>query len=134
MRSREVQGNGARRSNGQAWKRSEDPCQSFITISLLRCVFVQTKGYVGNEQLGEALAGADLVLIPAGVPRKPGMTRQDLFNINAGIVKGVVEAIAKHAPEVPALRTGAGTGQKHTCSFDEVVPSVLGARRAGPPG
>lgn len=68
----------------------------------------QTKGYVGNEQLAEALEGCDLVLIPAGVPRKPGMTRQDLFNINAGIVKGVVEAIAKHCPEVLVLPTDSG--------------------------
>jgi len=40
--------------------------------------------YVGSEQLSGALYGADLVVIPAGVPRKPGMTRDDLFNINAG--------------------------------------------------
>lgn len=46
-----------------------------------------TKGFVGDEQLGDALSGADVVIIPAGVPRKPGMTRDDLFNINAGIVK-----------------------------------------------
>ncbi len=42
------------------------------------------KAYVGPEQLPQALYGCDLVLIPAGVPRKPGMTRDDLFNINAG--------------------------------------------------
>lgn len=35
---------------------------------------------------------------PAGVPRKPGMTRDDLFNVNAGIVATLVEAIAKHCP------------------------------------
>ena len=40
--------------------------------------------FVGQEQLSGALYGADLVVIPAGVPRKPGMTRDDLFNINAG--------------------------------------------------
>jgi malate dehydrogenase len=50
--------------------------------------------------LGKALEGADVVIIPAGVPRKPGMTRDDLFNINAGIVKGLCEAIAKHCPNV----------------------------------
>ena len=38
----------------------------------------------GEDQLGEALKGADVVIIPAGVPRKPGMTRDDLFKINAG--------------------------------------------------
>jgi malate dehydrogenase len=57
------------------------------------------KGYAGAEQLGECLKGAKLVIIPAGVPRKPGMTRDDLFNINAGIVKALVEGIAEHCPE-----------------------------------
>ncbi len=40
--------------------------------------------YTGAEKLPEALYGSSLVVIPAGVPRKPGMTRDDLFNINAG--------------------------------------------------
>lgn len=44
----------------------------------------QVTGYTGPEELAGALKGADLVVIPAGVPRKPGMTRDDLFNINAG--------------------------------------------------
>jgi malate dehydrogenase len=57
-----------------------------------------TKGYAGDEHLAEALKGADVVIMPAGVPRKPGMTRDDLFKINAGIVKGLTEAIGKHAP------------------------------------
>ncbi|KAJ6728232.1 malate dehydrogenase [Salix koriyanagi] len=56
-------------------------------------------GYSGEAELGKALEGADVVIIPAGVPRKPGMTRDDLFNINAGIVKGLCEAIAKHCPQ-----------------------------------
>ncbi|NP_001274946.1 malate dehydrogenase, mitochondrial-like [Solanum tuberosum] len=55
-------------------------------------------GYAGEEQLGKALEGADVVIIPAGVPRKPGMTRDDLFNINAGIVKSLCTAIAKYCP------------------------------------
>ena len=53
-------------------------------------------GYRGDDQLPAALTGAHLVVIPAGVPRKPGMTRDDLFNINAGIVKGIATAIAKY--------------------------------------
>lgn len=40
----------------------------------------------------------DLVIIPAGVPRKPGMTRDDLFNINAGIVKTLCEGVSKCCP------------------------------------
>lgn len=55
-------------------------------------------GHVGNDQLAEAISGADLIVIPAGVPRKPGMTRDDLFNVNAGIVANLAAATAKHAP------------------------------------
>nr|P17783.1 RecName: Full=Malate dehydrogenase, mitochondrial; AltName: Allergen=Citr l MDH; Flags: Precursor [Citrullus lanatus]CAA35239.1 unnamed protein product [Citrullus lanatus] len=58
----------------------------------------EVTGYVGEEQLGKALEGSDVVIIPAGVPRKPGMTRDDLFNINAGIVKSLCTAIAKYCP------------------------------------
>ncbi|KAL3636905.1 hypothetical protein CASFOL_019204 [Castilleja foliolosa] len=58
----------------------------------------EVKGYAGDEQLGHALEGSDIVIIPAGVPRKPGMTRDDLFKINAGIVKSLCEAIAKYCP------------------------------------
>mmetsp|Transcript_18097 Transcript_18097/g.36448 ORF Transcript_18097/g.36448 Transcript_18097/m.36448 type:complete len:352 (+) Transcript_18097:116-1171(+) len=52
-----------------------------------------------NEGLGEALTGADVVVIPAGVPRKPGMTRDDLFNTNASIVQTLVEGCAEFCPE-----------------------------------
>jgi malate dehydrogenase len=41
----------------------------------------KTTGYEGPDSLGEALTGCDLVIIPAGVPRKPGMTRDDLFKV-----------------------------------------------------
>ena len=45
-----------------------------------------------------AIAGADVVIVTAGIPRKPGMSRDDLIATNAGIVKTVGEAIAKHCP------------------------------------
>jgi len=54
----------------------------------------KVSGFIGAEQLGEAVADCDIVVIPAGVPRKPGMTRDDLFNINASIVRDLVEACA----------------------------------------
>merc|ERR1719203_2252109 len=50
------------------------------------------------DKLGECLAGCHLVLVPAGMPRKPGMTRADLLGINAGIAKNIVEACAKFCP------------------------------------
>lgn len=40
-----------------------------------------------------------VVVIPAGVPRKPGMTRDDLFNTNASIVQTLVEGCAKFCPD-----------------------------------
>jgi len=48
--------------------------------------------------LQDCLKGCSLVLVPAGIPRKPGMTRADLFKVNAGIAKGIVEACAKFCP------------------------------------
>lgn len=59
---------------------------------------LQVRGFLGQPQLESALVGMDLVVIPAGVPRKPGMTRDDLFKINAGIVKTLCEGIAKCCP------------------------------------
>ncbi|XP_040280652.1 malate dehydrogenase, mitochondrial [Bufo bufo] len=56
-------------------------------------------GYIGAEQLPESLKDADVVVIPAGVPRKPGMTRDDLFNTNASIVATLTDACAKTCPE-----------------------------------
>jgi len=46
----------------------------------------------------EATANSDVVVITAGLPRKPGMSRMDLIGVNAGIVRGVAESIAKHSP------------------------------------
>jgi malate dehydrogenase len=47
----------------------------------------------------EATADSDVVVITAGLPRKPGMSRMDLIGVNAGIVRGVAENIAKHSPK-----------------------------------
>ena len=60
---------------------------------------VRVTSHTGPEKLGDALFGADLVIIPAGVPRKPGMTRDDLFNINAGIVAGLAAGVARYCPK-----------------------------------
>nr|USW07936.1 malate dehydrogenase [Crypthecodinium cohnii] len=51
------------------------------------------------DKLEECLTGCDLVLVPAGMPRKPGMTRADLLGVNAGIAKNIVEACAKFCPD-----------------------------------
>ena len=44
-------------------------------------------------------AGSDVVVITSGIPRKPGMTREELIGINAGIVKAVVENVLKYSPD-----------------------------------
>ncbi|GAA57357.1 malate dehydrogenase [Clonorchis sinensis] len=56
-------------------------------------------GHDGPAQLAECLTGAEVVIIPAGVPRKPGMTRDDLFNTNASIVAQLVHACALNCPK-----------------------------------
>jgi len=58
----------------------------------------EVTGYSGPNQLRDALVGCDLVIIPAGIPRKPGMTRDDLFKINAGIVRDLTVGVAKYCP------------------------------------
>jgi len=58
-----------------------------------------TTGFVGADQLEASLVGAEIVVIPAGVPRKPGMTRDDLFNTNASIVANLAQAAAKVCPK-----------------------------------
>ncbi|SUC18125.1 malate dehydrogenase [Proteus mirabilis] len=45
------------------------------------------------------LKDADVVLISAGVARKPGMDRSDLFNVNAGIVRNLIEKVAQNCPK-----------------------------------
>lgn len=45
-----------------------------------------------------ATANSDVVVITSGIPRKPGMTREELIGVNAGIVKTVAENILKHSP------------------------------------
>ncbi|CAJ0913907.1 6225_t:CDS:2, partial [Entrophospora sp. SA101] len=52
-----------------------------------------------NDGLKHAVSGSNIIVIPAGVPRKPNMTRDDLFNTNASIVQDLATAAAKYAPE-----------------------------------
>jgi len=57
----------------------------------------------GHKEVGEALKGADVVIIPAGVARKPGMSRDDLFNINASTVAILTQAVAQNCPKAQVL-------------------------------
>jgi malate dehydrogenase len=51
----------------------------------------------------EKIAGSDIVVITAGLPRKPGMSRMDLLETNAKIVRGVSEQVARHAPDAVVI-------------------------------
>ena len=55
--------------------------------------------HAGASELDSALEGADIVVVPAGVPRKPGMTRDDLFNTNAGITATLATAALRVCPK-----------------------------------
>ena len=46
-----------------------------------------------------SVAGSDLIIVTAGLPRKPGMSRADLLKANADIVRGIAQAIKEHAPK-----------------------------------
>lgn len=59
---------------------------------------VKVEGFSGEDP-SPALVNADIVLISAGMARKPGMDRSDLFNINAGIVENLVTSCADNCPK-----------------------------------
>ncbi|SDS48263.1 malate dehydrogenase [Actinopolymorpha singaporensis] len=61
----------------------------------------QTTGRNGEGY--EAIAGSDIVIITAGLPRKPGMSRMDLIETNAKIVRQVAENVSKHAPNAVVI-------------------------------
>ena len=61
----------------------------------------QTTGPNGEGY--EVIAGSEIVVITAGLPRKPGMSRMDLIETNAKIMRAVAENIAKHAPEAVVI-------------------------------
>jgi len=64
----------------------------------------KTVGFAGDSTvMEEALVGSDIVIIPAGVPRQPGMSRDDLFNVNGSIVSSCAEACAKSCPDAKFL-------------------------------
>jgi malate dehydrogenase len=64
----------------------------------------KVEGYLPKDDgLAKTLKGADIIVIPAGVPRKPGMTRDDLFKINAGICRDLATGIATTSPKAFVL-------------------------------
>src|SRR5262249_2179870 len=68
-----------------------------LDIDEARPVFARDVAIKGvNDYAG--IAGADVCIVTAGVPRKPGMSRDDLLGINLKVMKAAGEGIAQHAP------------------------------------
>lgn len=55
---------------------------------------------VGSTNDYSKTAGSDIAVITSGIPRKPGMSREDLIGINAGIVKSVASSLIEHSPDI----------------------------------
>ena len=72
------------------------PIEGFETQVVGRTTSVEGDGY-------EVIDGADIVVVTAGLPRKPGMSRMDLLDLNATIVRGVAEKIARNAPDAVVI-------------------------------
>lgn len=68
------------------------PVEGFETTVVGATTTAEGRGY-------EATSGSDVVVVTAGLPRKPGMSRMDLLEVNAAIVRGVAENVARYSPE-----------------------------------
>jgi malate dehydrogenase len=68
------------------------PIEGFETKVVGKTTGTDGSGY-------EVIEGSDVVVITAGMPRKPGMSRMDLLEVNANIVRGVAKSVARYAPE-----------------------------------
>jgi malate dehydrogenase len=72
------------------------PIEGFETVVVGQTTTADGEGY-------DAISGSDVVIITAGLPRKPGMSRMDLIEVNAKIVRGVAENVAKNAPNAVVI-------------------------------
>ena len=72
------------------------PIEGFETTVVGKTTGTDGSGY-------EVIEGSDVVVITAGLPRKPGMSRMDLLEVNAGIVRGVAENVARYAPDAVVI-------------------------------
>src|ERR1022692_1136090 len=68
------------------------PIEGFETLVTGQTTAPGGEGY-------EAISGSSIVIVTAGLPRKPGMSRMDLIGVNAKIVRSVAENVVKHAPD-----------------------------------
>ena len=107
-----------------------------LDIAEASAVFGQDVALKGANDYAD-IAGADVCIVTAGVPRKPGMSRDDLLGINLKVMKSVGEGIAKHAPDafvicitnpldamVWALREFSGLPREKVCGMAGVLDSA----------
>jgi len=86
---------------------------------------------VGTNDYADT-AGSDVVVITAGLPRKPGMSRMDLLSVNAGIVKGVTESVIAGSPDAVIVVVTNPLDQMTTLAAD--VAGVARSRVVGQAG
>ena len=79
---------------------SEGKAMDMMQTAALLCMNTVIKG-VTNDYA--ATAGSDVVVITSGIPRKPGMTREELIGVNAGIVRSVVKSVLEYSPNAIIL-------------------------------
>ena len=74
---------------------SEGKAMDMMQTAQLLCMNTVVKGVTNDYS---ATADSDVVIITSGIPRKPGMTREELIGVNAGIVRSVVNSVLEHSP------------------------------------
>ena len=79
---------------------SEGKAMDIMQTATLTNIGVRVTG-VTNDYA--ATANSDVIIVTSGLPRKPGMTREELIGVNAGIVKSVVESALKYSPDAKLI-------------------------------
>ena len=75
---------------------AEGKAMDLMQCASLNCFDTKITGTTGDYS---KTANSDIAVITSGIPRKPGMTREELIGINAGIVKSVAESLLEHSPD-----------------------------------
>jgi malate dehydrogenase len=58
---------------------------------------------VSGDENAEAMSGSDIVIITAGLPRKPGMSRSDVLDANLAVIRGIADDVMRHAPDAMVI-------------------------------
>jgi len=79
---------------------AEGKAMDIMQTATLADIFVRVTGVTGDY---EATANSEIIVVTSGIPRKPGMTREELIGVNASIVKNVVENALKYSPNAKLI-------------------------------